>query len=307
MEDENAIWKRPFATPMADDAFKFVTRIIVEGHTGGFIWGPTRTGKTSLTKLIVNDVTKIMDYRSNIIVSASLRMDVNYRWVMSEGGFWNWQLHQFRHHCADAKDNPQKKRHLAYEYLKGVAAGVSSGRVVIVVDEAQLLELVELGLFADLFNELERDGFQLIVIFVGSYEVTKWKKQLQGREHSHVRSRFFTNEHRLRGLTSVEDYRRCLKRYDIDTRPLEGTKSITQYFQPEWHAGGGRLEPYAAMFKAAFTGVVGDPRVCQVPMGFFRYVVQNSLNRRRVVISPTRLRHLVLASGFRKELHARPR
>ena len=295
----NKVWLKPFATPMVEDAFKFVTQIVIDGYTGAVIWGPTRTGKTSLIRLFVNDVKKVKGRRGDEIESGAVSMKCKDRWVMSEGGFWDWQLRQFGHNRAGARDPVQIKRHIACEFLKGIAAQSPSGRVIVFIDEAQLLELVELGLFADQFNDLEEDGFEMVLFLVGSYNIKKWQLDLKGNsDHAHVRSRFFSQEHRLRGLSTLKDYQRCLKRYDVDKSYFDGERSITEYYQADWYKSGERLEQYAAMFKDAFAEAIGRPQSFQVPMAYFKYTVQNVLNRPKMVITPDRMKNLVKRSKF---------
>lgn len=145
------------------------------------------------------------------------------------------------------------------------------------VDEAQMLVLTELGWLADLFNELQKARFELIIILVGSYHLHEWIGELSGKPHEHVRSRFFANEHQLSGLQSIADFRRCLKRFDVVKKHFAEKCSITEYYFPDWFAAGGRLENQADLFREGFR-IVGGKNDIEVPMAHFIRSVRQVLN-----------------------------
>lgn len=175
---------------------------------------------------------------------------------------------------------------------------MASGRLVLFVDEAQQLTLVELGWFADLFNGLWKDRLRLVLFLVGSYHLQQWKTELKGKKHAHVRSRFFTKEYRLRGLSSLEDYQRCLRRYDVDRSAVPVNQSITQYYQPQWFLEGGRLEAHARVFRSAFLEVFNKPKSVTIPMAYFALVVRAVIDRRKMNLDLKAVRDIVVRSGL---------
>jgi hypothetical protein len=198
---------------------------------------------------------------------------------MSEGGFWDWLLREFKHVDA-GKGTVGRKRSNACEFAKSKARTCKSGRVVVLVDEAQVLELAELQWLADLFNNLERDGFRMVLFLIGSYHLSSWREELAGTKNEHIRARFFAKEHRLTGLSGIEDFRRCLRRYDVD-RYKQGTEeTFTQFYLPNWYAAGGRLEQRAEIIQAAFKVVTDrtEKKHFEVPMETFVNCVQHILN-----------------------------
>lgn len=274
--DETKLWNSAFSTPMMSEAFNWATELISGGHTGGVLYAPTRTGKTKTIELLVDELRSFDGPRSKL-ESATAWVVTQDRLVMSEGGFWGWLLAEFRHQAAGSKKSPDVKRHLVTEYVKSLARSSPTGRLVLFVDEAQILELTELGWFADLFNSLQKANLELILILVGSYHLREWIKELEGKRHEHVRSRFFANEHRLRGLRTLSDFKRCLRRFDVDTRHLESGISITQFYLPEWFAEGGRLENRADLFREGFRAL-SPVQDFEVPMAYFVRAVRQVLN-----------------------------
>lgn len=296
--DDAKLWKHYFVTPMVENMYAFVTGIIKMGGTGGVIYAPTRTGKSKSIIVLIPEVKSFQGNRGNIIASEAVWVEAYDRKVMSEGGFWGWFLVEFKHERAGKIRDPLERRRVVCEYVKGLAGRSRSGRLILFIDEAQKFELTELGWLADLSNALQKDGFELIIFLVGSYHLKKWRNDLRGKEHEHVRSRFFVKEHRLVGLVSLKDFRRCLRRYDVDTRPLDGTQTITQYYQPDWYASGGRLEKHADSFREAFLSVWGKAKGFEVPMAYFARTVKMALDRKQVAITLESLKKIVKKTGF---------
>lgn len=133
--------------------------------------------------------------------------------------------------------------------------------------------------FADLFNALDKAGFKLVLFLVGSYHLQKWNIELQGKAHAHIRSRFFSQEHPLRGLANLDDFRRCLHRYDADTEPFGGPETFTSHFQSAWHAQGGRLADHAGVLRQAFGEACERLRGFEVPMAYFALAVRTLLDQ----------------------------
>jgi hypothetical protein len=302
---EEKVWDIPFPTPMAQDVFAYMGRVIASGHPGGVIYAPTRTGKTRLLMISVERAQSVKGLRNNSFDSRTLAINATDRLALSEGGFWTWLLGQVGHREALSRRGPANKRHLALEYFRGLANTISSGRVVLFVDEAQHLTLVELGWFADLFNALEQAGFKLVLFLVGSYHLQKWNIELQGKAHAHIRSRFFSQEHPLRGLANLEDFRRCLHRYDADTEPFGGTETFTSHFQFSWHASGGLLADHAGALRQAFGEACERHKHFEVPMAYFALAVRNLLDRPPLKeMTLDLMRTVVLDTAFAKNYEA---
>lgn len=296
--DESKLWNSAFSTPMMTEAFAWATDLIAGGHTGGVLYAPTRTGKTKTIELLVEELRSFDGPRSKL-ESATAWVVTQDRLVMSEGGFWDWLLSEFKHQAAGAKKSPGVKRQLVIEYVKSLARSSPSGRLVLFVDEAQILELTELGWFADLFNSLQKVNLELILFLVGSYHLREWIKELEGKRHEHVRSRFFTKEHRLRGLKTLTDFKRCLRRFDVDTKHLESGQTITQFYLPEWYAGGGRLEERADLFREGFRAVSPLPDF-EVPMAYFVRAVRKMLNDGTPDCEFEEFKSIVVDTGYPK-------
>jgi hypothetical protein len=272
---ENKIWSRPYVTPMVECVFGWAAEVIESGHTGGVVYAPTRTGKTRTILLLVDEL-RSFEGRRGPVESSTLSVGAPNRRVLSEGSFWDWLLQEVTHIQA-GKGTVIDKRHAVYEFMKGIARKSATGRLVLLIDEAQVLDLAELGWFADLFNGLERDGFEMILFLVGSYHLSSWKEELAGTKNEHIRARFFAKEHRLKGLTTNSDFRRCLRRFDVDKVHPGAESTITQYFQPKWFESGGRLEERADIFYTAFRDVT-DKKSFEVPMANFTRSVIRVLN-----------------------------
>ena len=290
---------KPFVTPMVERAFVWACSLVSDGHAGGVIYAPTRTGKSTTIELLVTDLRSFTDSCCESFESETVAIEAEDRLVMSEGGFWEWALRKFEHAQARKHLSPSVKRDLVYEYVKGLASRSPSGRLIMFVDEAQILDLTELGWFADLFNNVRKDGFEFILILVGSYHLHEWIKELNGKRHEHVRSRFFAMEHRLTGLISLEDFRRCLRRFDTDTSAIDGRHSITEHFQPKWFNAGGRLEKRADFIRNGFMEVLGKPiEAFEVRMEYFALAVRYILRHGEHNCDATRLAAIINDTGI---------
>jgi hypothetical protein len=303
--DETKLWNTAYSTPMIEATYKWATSIISGGHTGGVLYAPTRTGKTKTIELLTEELKAFKGPRGNIILSETVWVITADRLVMSEGGFWDWLLKQFNHQSAGTRHSPLAGRHLVYEHVKGLARKCPAGRLVMFVDEAQILELTELGWFADLFNALQKDGYELIIILVGSYHLHDWIGELAGKKHEHVRSRFFAKEHRLTGLTTILDFERCLRRFDADKSHFDDKCSITEFYLQEWFGGGGRLGNLADIFREAFRSVGGQAEL-EVPMAHFIRAVRQVLNEAGQDCDVEYYKKVVRDTGFLHSLAAPP-
>ena len=137
----------------------------------------------------------------------------------------------------------------------------------------------------------------MILFLVGSYHLREWIKELFGQRHEHVRSRFFTKEHRLTGLKTLNHFQRCLRRFDVDKRPFNEECSFTGYYLPERFAAGGRLEKRADLFFEGLKAMsTGDH--FEVPMAYFVRAARNVFNRAQQDCDFERFKIIVRETGF---------
>lgn len=296
--DFEKTWTRAFMTPMNLAAYQWAAALVASGGTGGVLYAPPRIGKTKTIELL-KEALRSFDGPRGVVESATLSLIAYDRKTISEGGFFDWILLEVGHAQAGKKMSTVQKRHCACEYLKGIAASVPSGRVILFVDEAQFLEQSELGWFADLFNKMGEADFRLVPIFVGSFLLEKWRTELRGQPQQHVRARFFTDGHRLWGLKSVNDFKACLRHYDRSLWKPDGEVTITEAYLPTWYASGGRLEGLAENLYEAFRQVAEwRPKDMNVPMRFFTQAVRRILDYGEQDADMETLKQIIVATGF---------
>jgi hypothetical protein len=87
-QDETRLWTTAYATPMMDDAYQWVTDVVVGGHTGGVLYGPPRRGKSMTVSYLSTSLRKIAGPRGDILCE-TLSAITPTRKASSEGGFWD--------------------------------------------------------------------------------------------------------------------------------------------------------------------------------------------------------------------------
>lgn len=127
-----------------------------------------------------------------------------------------------------------EKRDRIIKFLMASASAKGANRILLFMDDAQLLTELHYKWLMDIQNELAKENIILTTILVGQEELIHYRATLSDANQGQIVGRFMTTQHRFRGLETITDIKECLKRYDEDTEyPRNSGYSFTQYFFPE--------------------------------------------------------------------------
>jgi len=241
--------------------------------TGGYVYGPSRYGKSRTVKWFVRSELAAR-FGMELPVVVWIREDT----LIREGEFWNMLLRAAKFEFLDPT-KPKKKavaRYLFRERLETMSRSARTNCVVLLIDEAQLMTLNEWLWLLGLQNLLDDDGFRLITISVGSHQLGYVPNYLSRTGNAHITARFFAQDVPFRGLRSADELAFVLRGYDVDSEwPSGSGLSFLQYFAPDDFARGCRLADCASHLWATFESLVPPGRFAGKSKAVFELPMQN--------------------------------
>lgn len=237
-------------TPPIDDMIARLGDWIDQQKPGGYIYGPSRFGKSRGIKWHVRSALEER-FRTRLPLVMWLRVpDVQ----TSEADFWHQLLLAARFRFVDPHRARKKAegRYLFYQQLVTLARSARSNYVVLLIDEAQDLSLREWKWLVGLQNRLDWDGYRLSVFSIGSHQMGYQHDFMARTGNAHVAARFFVAHTRFHGLASMDELAYVLQGYDRASEWPKGSGvTYLQYFAPQAFARGLRLAECAPQFWQA--------------------------------------------------------
>lgn len=237
-------------TPPMDEMIETVSDWITSCVSGGYVYGPSRYGKSRAVKWFVK--TRLEErFSRRLPLVIWVRRDSQ----MTERQFWNDLLEASKFEFFDPLKLKDKtaSRFLFMQQLITLARSARSNYIVLIIDEAHDVSLKEWKWLMGLQNKLDVDGFRLSVFSIGSHQVSFVPDFLTRTGNAHIAARFFARSTRYHGLGSVEQLRYVLNGYDEDSEwPADSEISYLQHYAPDAYAEGGRLADCATVMWDAF-------------------------------------------------------
>lgn len=226
-------------TPPIHEMCETISGWIEQRQTGGYIYGPSRYGKS---KGIKSFLAKILNEKFD--TEFPLMIWSHPTNSKSEREFWNLLLIASRFEFK----NPMKPKgkieakYLFKQHLITLANRVKYNYIVILIDEAQLVLLNEWHWLLGLQNELDLEGYRLSIISVGSHQISFQPNFFARTGDAHVVTRFLLHHARFHGIRSQNELEYILEGYDCDSEwPDNSNVSYTRYFLTEAFDDGFRL------------------------------------------------------------------
>lgn len=239
-------------TPPMDAMIETIGNWIDQRVTGGYIYGPSRFGKSRTVKWYVRAELEAR-FKGKLPLIVWIRKDTQ---VMGEAEFWNMLLLAAKYEFVDPR-KPKKKsiaRFLFSEHLQTLARSSRCNYVVLIIDEAQRLSTDELTWLMGVQNELDNEGIRLTTVQVGSHVLGYVPDYLARTGYAHVTARFFAQDAAFQGIRSIEGLKYVLNGYDVDSEwPKESGISFLQFFAPDAFTEGRRLATHASALWEAFS------------------------------------------------------
>ena len=273
-------------TPAVAALFAQVIQWVTNRVPGAVICGRPRRGKSKAIKLLIDELARVFP---GMPVFSTPAFD---RIVPNESAFLEKLLKEAGHSIVKRGDLEDKLMRLV-EFLAQQADASGHGRVVLMIDEAQVLQERHYGWLIGLHNELDRLGVNLIVLLVGQHQLLQIRTGYITTEKHQIVGRFMVQVREFHGIRNADDVEACLIGYDKDSEyPVGSGWSFTRYSLPEWFDGGGRLSQLAQDFWSVISEVRKGGRAQadnQMPMQDFARTVEHFL-RIASIVNPATFR-----------------
>jgi hypothetical protein len=105
----------------------------------------------------------------------------------------------------------------------------------------------------DIYNELNSYGIKMTSIFVGQEELLNQKNSFVKANQKQIVGRFMVHQYRFRGISTLEDFKECLKGYDEDCEyPINSGISFSNFYFPDAYKDNKHLLDIGEMFFNTF-------------------------------------------------------
>lgn len=235
---------------------------------GAVVYGLQRIGKTTTIEIIKK---RLMDEYEGALSVFSVMAHTYSR--HSDGAFFSDIIDDLGF-VDNSRAKPYEKRRQIVQIFENAAKAIKQNRVILIIDEAQLLKDLHYDLLMDIYNELKIRDITLTVILFGQMELNLTRAKFIRDRKMQIIGRFMCNETTLYGIQNGEDVRYCLDQLDNNkTFPKESKCFFTQYFFPEAYDQGYRLADDADMIFDVFYTVLKkngiSDRMTNIPMLYF--------------------------------------
>jgi len=241
-------------------------------YPGGIVTGLQRHGKSSAIAYITTNLPEQLGRELSVF-----SFECKKHQTASEGRFFEDMLLQSKHKFPSSGTSSKKRARLV-EFIVEKAKAVE-GVLVIILDEAQKMELSYYEYLADFHNDIVAAGFSPLFVLVGQPELIHVRSSLRTAKKNQIIGRFMLCDHHFHGLTNLDAIAAALHAYDDQTEYPDGSKcSFSKFFFPVAFEAGWRLMDEATHLKKAFDDCSLEINVKQssdIPMQYFCTAVEN--------------------------------
>lgn len=258
IEPDHPIATQEYAvyTPPISELIETIGDWVQSMESGGYIFGPSRFGKSRGVKWYVRAALEERFKRVIPLVVWIRRPDTH----LSESEFWKDLLIHSNFRFADPTKKATNRlglRELFRDRMISLAKSADSNYVVLMIDEAQDVTLREWQWLLGLQNILDHAGFRLSVFSVGTQQIGYQHDYLAKSGDIHIAARFFVLHSKFHGLRGLQELTFVLEGYDRESEwPRGSGKSYLHYFAEKDFLAGRRLAHCAEIAWQAFEDLV---------------------------------------------------
>jgi hypothetical protein len=208
----------------------------IDTKSSGYIVGFSRFGKTWFVRFCL-PVLLSEYYLGGVPIFVHF-LQVHGRF--SESTFLYELLASCDHKCSRGKTLVLFDRLI--RHYSTAAAGKGANQIVLVVDEAQAMEEPHYRVICNLDNELDRLGFKMSVVSIGSHEMSYRHEVIVHSGHIHLNARYLLRNCTFRGIANLKELAAVLRAYDeLLIWPENSNQAYTQFFFPASFGDGFRF------------------------------------------------------------------
>jgi hypothetical protein len=238
-------------TPAIDEMVTTLGDWIDQRITGGYIYGPSRYGKSRAVKWYVR-----AELEARVRRCMPLVVWIRPGGKIIETDFWNQLLAASEFHFYNPLHRKRSPiaRFLFKQQLITLARAARQNFVLLIIDEAHEVTLTEWKWLLGIQNDLDDEGYRFSVFSIGSHQIAFQPDYIARTGNAHIAVRFFASDARFRGVMNVDELKYVLNGYDEDSEwPSRSGSSYLKYFAPEDFAQGRRLTNHAEELWNAIT------------------------------------------------------
>ncbi len=256
------------------ELYAVVNRWISNRSPGGIVYGRPRLGKTRAISYL--EVYLQHEFGENLPI---FKMYCSHH-KPNENRFYTDLLRDIGHSAFNV-GKVEAKRDRLIKFLIERAESYGHHRIVLFIDDAQMLYEQDYNWFMDIYNQLDRYGITFTVILVGQEELLHQKSAFISAAKMQIIGRFMVHEHKFSGIKSTEDLKMCLHGYDDTSEyPANSGWSFTRYFFPEAFEEGMRFANEAQIIIDKFKEVRSKTNIrgkIEIPMQYITLTVDNCM------------------------------
>lgn len=229
----------------------------IDGNVvGALVPGLQRVGKSFAIQYFMENHRKWLGSKVGIV-----SVEVEYHRQTSEGAFYGDLLKSMK--CPTTKRRPEDRRALFVGRLVESGARSELKKVVVFIDEAQILDGYMYRFLTGVHNELWRlYGIKAVWILVGQPELETAVSTYLAEGKRQIVGRFMTDVYIFQPLSTVSDFKATLECYDKHLFHPLGGPSYSAHFAPGPCAAGWNI---ADDFDVIWAGVEKARASCGLP------------------------------------------
>lgn len=229
-------------TNAMEDFINVVVSWINSNLVGALIPGLQRIGKTFAVEYFVANYRKWVGDSVGVVSTEVLF----HKGGISEGAFWGDLLKSMKR--PTRKRSPEERRELFVGRLVEVGALSEKKKVIIFMDEAQLLDDSLFKLLIGVHNQLwHLYQIKCVWILVGQPELETLVSIFIAEGKRQIVARFMSDTYKFQPLTGITDFKATVQCFDVHLHYPANGPSFTEHFSPIPWAAGYRLESDADM------------------------------------------------------------
>jgi len=229
-------------TNALEDFINVVVSWIKSNLVGALVPGLQRIGKTFAVDHFMANHRKWLG-NSVGVVSAEVLF---HKSGISEGAFWGDLLKSMKR--PTKKRSPEERRELFVGRLVEAGSRSEKKKVIIFIDEAQLLDDSLFKLLIGVHNEMWRlYKIKCVWILVGQPELETLVSTFIAEGKRQIVGRFMADTYVFQPLTGVSDFKAAVQCFDLHLHHPASGPSFTEHFAPLAWSAGYRLETDADM------------------------------------------------------------
>ncbi|CAJ0885593.1 ATP-binding protein [Ralstonia flatus] len=260
-------------TPAIDRMVRIVAKWVRLDTPGGVVFGKQRIGKSSACTYLAEVLHSAIGYP---VATLNWSMPVNES--VGEREFTQERMQQSKCRAISHRDVAVLRGRL-YDHIEQLADSVCARRVVVIIDEAQVLAQQHYGYLIHCFNELVHRQLRPFFLLVGQPELETLNKYWSESKRHQITGRFHVHQHRFKAV-AISEFEAVLAELDRPISP-EGPCASALHL-PVAYAEGWRLADMAPVLRDALAIAKSKHNLMEdiyVPMQYLRSTVLAFLYR----------------------------